>query len=152
MTRRPPVPLPSTAPVLRRRAGGRDPLALAVVAASAYLEARAGCRDVAQLDDLVDRRTQRLLAAMVRRRRRSRTPPTAVTLRRIVADRSWPGRIDVVVVLDTGDRIVPVSVQVRDRDGTWTITTLATPDDHRPRPPDPGARPAWEEPASVEPW
>lgn len=153
MTRRPRPSVVPHGPVLRRRAEERHPLALAVLAATGYLEARAGCRDIAQLTDLVDRRTARLLVAMVRRRRRGPDGPIAITLRRVVMDGTRPHRPSFVVLLDRGDRVVPVCVEVRRVDDDWTVTTLSVPDDHRPTAPDPTEhRPDWEEPASVEPW
>lgn len=154
MTRRPGVPVPTAAPVLRLRTHGRPPLALAVLAATAYLEARAGRRSVDQLTAFVDARTARVLAAMVRRRRRRPPAAFAVTLRRVHLDVSRPGLANVVVVLDVGDRVVPVCVELTRHASVWTVTTLTTPQDHPP----PGdgdltpVRPDWEEPASVEPW
>lgn len=155
MTRHPRLTRPSTAPVLQLRRRDRPPLALAVLAATAYLEARAGRRGVDQLAAYVDARTSRVLAAMVRRHRRRPRAAFSLTLRRVHADVSRPGVANVVVVLDVGDRVVPVCVELSRRASVWTVTTLVTPEEH-PRPDDADvdhpARPDWEEPASVEPW
>lgn len=137
--------------LLRQRAPDPPPLHLAVIAATAYLEVRAGQRSVDQLTRWVDARTARLLAAMVRRHRRHMPRPCALTLRRVHIDESRPDRPSLVVLLDDGARVIPVCVEVRRRDGCWTVTTLAIPDDHRPADID-ADQPDWEVPASVEPW
>lgn len=142
---------PTAAPALRPRDGRPPALPLAVLAATAYLEVRDGRRDASQLMDWVDARTARLLTATVRRHRRRGPRAGSLTLRRLHVDRSRPQRPSIVVVLDDGTRVVPVCVELRHcRDG-WTITALATPDDHVPAPADPD-QPDWEVPTSVEPW
>lgn len=153
MTRHARLTAPTTAPVMRLRTRSRPPLALAVLAATAYLEARAGRRGVDQLSAYVDARTARVLAAMVRRHRRRSPVAFSVTLRRVHLDVCRPGLANVVVVLDVGDRVVPVCVELTRYTRVWTVTTLATPEDGPPPNADVAAvRPDWEEPASVEPW
>lgn len=134
------------------RAVDADLLDLAVLAATAYLEARAGHRDAAQLADFVDRRTARLLSAMVRRQRRHRPVSGVIRLRRVHLDRRPTRRPNLVVVLAVGDQVVPVCVQLQRVDESWTVITLTTPDDRPERGGEALLRPDWEEPASVEPW
>ncbi len=68
-----------------------------------------------------------------------------------MVDRTCPDRVNVVVVLDRGRRVVPVCVEVRDGLDGWRVTSLGVPDDHRPDPLAPD-RPDWEHPDSAEPW
>lgn len=142
---------PSRAPGLRRRVPARPPLELAVLGATALLEVRDGRRDAGQLDELVDRRVARQLAALVRRVRISEQRTGPPTLRRVVVDATHERRLNAVVVLDCHERVVPVCVEVTAIADDWRITALATPEDHEPDEVDPD-RPDWEDPASIEPW
>ena len=108
---------------------GRDLLARAVVAATWYLEVRAGRRPVAHLQDWVTPAVARQLDGLVRRRRRQRGGAAALSLVRV-----WAQRHDhvanVVVVLRDGPRARPVAVAIEVDRPDPRIIALGLPEDH----------------------
>lgn len=134
-------------------ARARDVVARAILAATHYLEIRAGRRPASHLDDWVDDVVARQVRGLVRRRRHRRGGAMALTVRRLWVSRT-EGMVNVVVVLDDDDRLRPVTLAVTTTGDGPVITAIGLPDDHRirsteppgplaatPRPPHPEALP-----------
>lgn len=108
---------------------GRDLLARAVVAATWYLEVRAGRRPVAHLQDWVTPGVARQLDGLVRRRRRRRGGASSLSLVRVWAQRH--GQVaNVVVVLRDGHRARPVALAMEVDRPDPRIIALGLPEDH----------------------
>lgn len=106
-------------------------LAHAVMAATHFLEVRAGHRPVSHLDALIAPSAQRRVRSMVRRRRDAGGAST-VTLRRVFAERR-PGAIHVVVLLVQDGRMRPVAMGIEVTSQGPLITSIGLPEDHQPR-------------------
>ncbi|HKJ54395.1 MAG TPA: Rv3235 family protein [Nitriliruptoraceae bacterium] len=109
--------------------GGRDLLSRAVIAATWYLEIRAGRRPVTHLQDWVSPAVARQLDGLVRRRRRQpRTGATSISLLRVWAQRH-DGVAHVVVVLREHQRTRPVALAVQVATADPRIIALGLPED-----------------------
>lgn len=115
--------------------GGRDLLARAVMAATWYLEVRAGRRPAAHLRDWVSPAVARQLDGLVRRRRRQPGGAAALSLVRVWAQRQ-PHVAHVVVVLRDGHRARPVAMAIEVGRTDPRIVALGLPEDHPARPDD----------------
>lgn len=115
----------------------RDTLARAVMAATRYVEIRAGKRPASHLEDWVSDAVARQLRGLVRRRRGRPSTTPALAVRRVVVDRQE--RVtNVVVVLDDGTRPRPVAVALTVGPDPQVIT-IGLPEDQSTRPVDPPA-------------
>lgn len=119
-----------------------DPTALAVVAATLYLEVRAGRRPWTQVEPLASARVHRRLRALVARQRRERGPAGVISVRRVVSQRIHDGLVEAAVVVHDTNRVTVVAVRLEIRTGgrseatagRWLVTDLGSPEDYlRPR-------------------
>ncbi len=107
-----------------------DPTALAVVAATLYLEVRAGRRPWNQLEQVASRRVHRRLRALVARQRRERGPAGVISVRRVVAQAVHDGLVEAAVVVHDTNRVTVVAVRLEVRSGRWMVTDLGSPEDY----------------------
>lgn len=108
-----------------------DPAALAIVAATAYVEIRSGRRPVRQLEGLATRTLLRRLESLVCRTRRQRQPAGGVSIRRVFPCRVHDDVVEVAVVLHVARRCGAVAVRLERRAGRWWVTDLSAPEDRR---------------------
>lgn len=124
---------PSTAPTIPPGPAdthGHDLLSRAVMAATWYLEIRAGRRPVAHLHDWVSPPVARQLDGLVRRRRRKGPRgASAISLVRVWAQRQ-SGVAHVVVILREHHRTRPVAVAMETGVDHPRIIALGLPEDH----------------------
>lgn len=106
-----------------------DPTALAVAAATAYLEVRAGRRPVRQLERLLSPVVRVEMGLMIRDRRRDQPAIGGISVLRVVAGQPSPHILDAAVVCRDGSSHTAVAVRVELRPSGWTITALSTPED-----------------------
>lgn len=107
----------------------QDPTALAVAAATAYLEIRAGRRPAHQMEPLLAPVVRSELERLIRCRRRDRSPTGGISVLRVVGTRPGPGVLDAAVVCRDGGTYTAVATRVEFRQGRWVITALSTPED-----------------------
>lgn len=118
---------PRTATSASRRV--QDPVALAVAAATAYLEIRAGRRPARQIDRLVAPVLRAEIASVIRERRHERTSLGGISVLRVVTSQPGPSILDAAVVCRDGTGHTVVAVRVEFRRSGWSITALSTPED-----------------------
>lgn len=106
-----------------------DPAALAIVAATAYVEIRTGRRPVQQLDGLATRTVLRRLQALVCRTRGRLSPGGCVSVCRAIPCRVADHVAEVAVVLRHADRHSAVAVRLERRADRWWVTALSAPED-----------------------
>lgn len=126
---RPSTRVPATGPQ-RQRPRVQDPTALAVAAATAYLEIRAGRRPARQLERLLAPLVRVELAQVVRDRRAEQPAMGGICLLRVMTSQPSPHVLDAVVVCRDGTRHTAVATRVEFRPSGWAITALSTPEDH----------------------
>jgi len=111
------------------RARIQDPVALAVAAATAYLEIRAGRRPARQIERLLAPVVRVELARMVYLRRHEQPPIGGISVLRVISSQPGPNILDGAVVCRDGMAVTAVAVRVEFRRGRWSITALSTPED-----------------------
>jgi hypothetical protein len=107
----------------------QDPVALAVAAASAYLEIRAGRRPARQIERLLAPVVRAELARTVHLRRHEVPPIGGISVLRVISGQPGPNILDAAVVCRDGTAVTAVAVRVEFRRGGWSITALSTPED-----------------------
>jgi hypothetical protein len=107
----------------------QDPVALAVAAATAYLEIRAGRRPARQIDRLLAPVLRAEIASVIRERRLERTPLGGISVLRVVTSQPSPSILDAVVVCKDGTTHTSVAIRVEFRRSGWSLTALSTPED-----------------------
>lgn len=138
MTRLAPAPT-TTRRIERRPVPAMDPVALATLVASAYVEVRAGRRPPAQLDRVLSPAARRRLRLLLRRQRRTTGRTCGGTsTSRVVTSRVHEDAMEVVVVLRDDDAARAVAVRLDRRGARWWVTDVAGPEDRQPVVP-PGA-------------
>lgn len=138
MTRLAPAPT-TTRRIERRPVPPMDPVALATLVASAYVEVRAGRRPPKQLDRVLSPDARRRVRLLLRRQRR--TAPRAcggTSTSRVVSSRVHDDAREVVVVLGGQHGACAVAVRLDRHGGRWWVTDVAGPEDRQPVVP-PGA-------------
>lgn len=138
MTRLAPAPT-TTRRIERRPVPPMDPVALATLVASAYVEVRAGRRPPGQLDRVLSPSARRRVRLLLRRRRGVPRPACGGTsASRVVASRLHDDAMEVVVVLRAEHGACAVAVRLDRRGGRWWVTDVGGPEDRQPVVP-PGA-------------
>jgi hypothetical protein len=107
----------------------QDPTALAVAAATAYLEVRAGRRPARQLERLLSPVVRVEMAQMIRDRRGQQPAIGGISVLRVVTSQPSPHILDAAVVCRDGSSHTAVAVRVELRRSGWAITALSTPED-----------------------
>jgi hypothetical protein len=120
---------PQTAGVRPSPARVQDPTALAVAAATAYLEVRAGRRPARQLERLLSPVVRVEMAQMIRDRRGQQPAIGGISVLRVVTSQPSPHILDAAVVCRDGSSHTAVAVRVELRRSGWAITALSTPED-----------------------
>jgi hypothetical protein len=138
MTRLAPAPT-STRRIERRPVPPMDPVALATLVASAYVEVRAGRRSPKQLDRVLSPDARRRVRLLLRRRRATGTRSCGGTsTSRVITSRVHDHAMEVVVVLRDDHGAHAVAVRLDRRGGRWWVTDVGGPEDRQPIVP-PGA-------------
>lgn len=141
MTRLAPTPTTDRR-IARRPVPPMDPVALATLVASAYLEVRAGRRPPGQLDRVLSPDARRRVRALLKRQRVA--PPRScggTSTSRVVAQRLDDDSVEVVVVLRDDHAARAVAVRLDRRGPRWWVTDVGCPEDRQPIVPPGAAQP-----------
>lgn len=126
---RPKTRTPQTTAVRPAPVRAQDPTALAVAAATAYLEVRAGRRPARQLERLLSPVVRVEMARMIQDRRRQPPAIGGISVLRVVTSQPSPNILDAAVVCRDGSSHTAVAVRVEFRRSGWAISALSTPED-----------------------